>query len=178
MLIVCMPHGRAWNGPRGGKCEEQVRRAARGQSGWGRASCVSPPPPPLLVRPLLRRARAARAACLPAEMAGLNAIARTLVRLLFGASLMHGSVATAMEHFRQVRVGCQCAGRRLAAASSRVKVRAWRPDALYRPCRRAPSAGTAAENWKTGGGATLWWCPCGRAADGVHVSTACVVRVR
>ncbi|KAF5827480.1 hypothetical protein DUNSADRAFT_570 [Dunaliella salina] len=34
------------------------------------------------------------------EMAGLNAVARTLVRLLFGAALMQGTYPAALEHFR------------------------------------------------------------------------------
>ena len=33
-------------------------------------------------------------------MAGLNAMARTLVRLLFGAALMQGTYPAALEHFR------------------------------------------------------------------------------
>jgi succinate dehydrogenase hydrophobic anchor subunit len=35
-----------------------------------------------------------------AEMAGLNAVARTVVRLLFGASLMAGSYHAALGHYR------------------------------------------------------------------------------
>jgi len=36
----------------------------------------------------------------PAEMAGLNAVARTLVRILYGAALMHGTYPAALEHYQ------------------------------------------------------------------------------
>ncbi len=37
--------------------------------------------------------------CMHAEMSGINAIARTLVRLLYGTALMCGSYEAAAEHY-------------------------------------------------------------------------------